>query len=198
MTKRLFIVFEGLDGSGLSTQAKLLYKHLSKKNLVLLTKEPSNSTVGKLIRTELKKSHVNHRWLQLLYVTDRKEHVSKVILPALNHEKIVICDRYVLSSLAFGSIKTKLDYLKKLNSSFPKPDITLLLKVPAKICVKRIKKTRGSFELFEHEKTLKNVWYTYQELAKKDKTIVIIDGARSKKEVFKTVKEVLGKTFDYL
>ncbi len=197
MTEGKFIVFEGLDGSGLSTQAKLLYTHLSKKNLVLLTKEPSNSTVGKLIRTELKKSHVNHRWLQLLYVTDRKEHISKVILSALNHGKIGVCDRYVLSSLAFGSIKTKLEYLKKLNSSFPKPDITLLLKVPVKVCLKRIKKTRGSFELFENEKTLKNVWYTYQELAKKDKTIVVIDGTKSKREVFKKVLKIFSQKFDF-
>lgn len=186
-----FIAFEGLDGSGLSTQAKLLAKYLQKKTQVWLTKEPTDSTIGKLIRAHLKKDKKNSKWLQNMFVKDRKEHV-KNILKALGEGKTVICDRYILSSIAYGSINTKTKVLQEMNKEFPKPDVTILLKVPPKVSLKRIKKSRGSFELFEHERKLKNVWSTYSELAKKDEKIVVIDGTRNKKDVFKRVKEVIG------
>ena len=191
-----FIVFEGLDGSGLSTQSKLLAKYLQKKNQnkVWLTKEPTDSTIGKLIRAHLKKDKKNSKWLQTMFVKNRKENV-KDILKALGEGKTVICDRYILSSIAYGSINTRVKVLQEMNKEFPKPDLTILLKVPAKICLKRIKKSRGSFELFEHERKLKNVWHTYSELAKKDKTIYVINGTKKKNEVFRKIREIIENVY---
>lgn len=191
-----FIVFEGLDGSGLSTQSKLLAKYLQKKNQkqVWLTKEPTDSTIGKLIRAHLRKDKMNSKWLQTMFVKNRKEHV-KEILKALREGKTVICDRYILSSIAYGSINTKIKVLQEMNKEFPKPNITILLKVPPKICLKRIKKSRGSFELFEHERKLKNVWYTYLEFAKKDNTIKVVDGTKKKSAVFRKIREIVENIY---
>ena len=107
----VLIVLEGTDGAGLSTQTALLAAHLRSKGevSVISTKEPTSSHIGNLIRSALK-----HEWkpspraLQLLFAADRAHHLENEIEPALQANKIVISDRYVLSSLAFGSIENDL------------------------------------------------------------------------------------------
>ena len=110
--KGILIVIEGLDGAGLSTQAALLAGYLRDKGeAVILTKEPTTSPIGNLIRSALK-----HEWkpspleLQLLFAADRENHLEKEIEPALRENKIVISDRYILSSLAFGSVDNDLGF----------------------------------------------------------------------------------------
>jgi len=187
-----FITFEGLDGSGLSTQAKLLATALKKKKYsVVLTKEPSNSPVSKFIREQLKKGNVHTKWFQLFFVADRLHHTKNVILPALQKNKIVICDRYVLSSLAFGSLDQSIAWLKKANKGFPKANMTILLSVSPKVCMQRIKKSRGSFQLFEHEKMLQKVWKTYAALARKDKSITVLNGNKPAKKVASAVMKLV-------
>src|SRR3989338_4884308 len=101
-----FIVFEGLDGSGQSTQAAPLRDFLIKNgHEVVLTKEPTkDSEAGKKIREALgKNTEVSPMYLQGLFAEDRKEHLDKVIIPALMGGKTVISDRYFFSSFAFGA-----------------------------------------------------------------------------------------------
>ena len=126
--KRFLIVIEGLDGAGLSTQAALLARYLRDKDEeVILTKEPTTSSIGNLIKAALK-----HEWnpsplaLQLLFAADRAHHLQNEIEPALRENKIVISDRYILSSLAFGSIDVDQEFLKRGNSTFIKPDLRYL------------------------------------------------------------------------
>ncbi len=96
----------------------------------------------------------------------------------------VICTRYILSTLAYGSIDIKdTQWLINLNKKFIWPDITFLLKVSPKICIQRIKKERFHKELFEEEDKLKKVYKNYLKFAKKFKNIYIIDGEKSIKEV---------------
>ncbi|MDD5047666.1 MAG: dTMP kinase, partial [Methanoregulaceae archaeon] len=105
--KGKFIVFEGLDGSGQSTQVKLLADFLKNKNIkVLATKEPTlDSAAGRLIRKALdKKTKILPKKFQELYAQDRKEHLNKVIIPNLEKGKTVISDRYFFSSFAYGSL----------------------------------------------------------------------------------------------
>jgi len=126
--KPLFIVFEGPDGSGLSTQTKLLAKWFkSKGEKVLLTKEPTNSMIGGLIRSILKKEwKVDMKTFGLLFSADRSHHLSNEIEPALKDGYNVVCDRYILSTLAFNVEKNNLEWLKKLNSHLENQTLFLL------------------------------------------------------------------------
>lgn len=190
-----FIVIEGLDGSGQSTQSKLLKDFLIKKRFkVILTKEPTlNSEAGKKIRRVLdKKEKTPPKKLQELFANDRKEHLKKIIIPALKKGKIVISDRYFFSSFAYGAADgLNLQWLIKINDKFLLPDLTFILKVSPKICIKRIEKRNKGKErtLFEEKDKLAKVWEIYKILPKKFENIEIIDGEKKIKDVFTKIKE---------
>ncbi len=190
--KGKFIVFEGLDGSGQSTQVQLLKDYLEKdkKVSVILTKEPTNEPpIGSLIRQILKKEiRVSPAALQLLFCADRSEHLEKIIKPALKKNKYVISDRYFYSTVAYGSLDLNIAWLIEMNKPFLIPDIVFLLKVRPRICMERIDKNRDKREFFEESKKLEKIWQTYKVLSRRFSNIKIIDGEKSIKEVFEEVK----------
>ncbi len=182
-----FIVFEGLDGSGTSTQANLLFKYLKKQGKkVYLTGEPTRSLIGGLIEGQISGDwQSSPECLQLLFTTDRAHHLEKEIIPLLRKGITVICTRYILSTLAYGSLDIKDEkWLTEINKKFIWPDITFLLKVSSKTCVQRIKKERFHKELFEKEEKLRKVYKNYLKFATIFKNIYIINGEKSIKEVF--------------
>lgn len=198
-----FIVFEGLDGSGQSTQAQKLVDFLNRPEQKLkfgcagahLTKEPTPNLIGGLIRSQL-----NGDWkssqecLQLLFTADRAHHLEKEIIPFLERGITVVCDRYFFSTVAFGSIAIKDEkWLLDLNKNFLLPDYLFLLKVSPKICVSRIHGTRYSVELFEKENILAQVWKEYDKLSRKFDNVYVINGEKSLEEVFETIRKSLNK-----
>ncbi len=191
-----FIVFDSLDGSGQSTQAKLLAETLNKVGKrTHITKEPTSYLIGGLIKSQL-----THDWkssqvcLQLLFCADRAYHLEKEVIPLLKRGINVISDRYFFSTLAYGNLEIKdLDWLIKINEKFLLPDITFFLKVSPKVCLQRIKKDRFEVTLFEKERILKKVWQNYEKLAKKFPNIFVIDGERSIEEVAKEIKKITLK-----
>ncbi|MBI4145166.1 dTMP kinase [Candidatus Woesearchaeota archaeon] len=190
--KGLFIVLEGIDGSGKGTQTKLLSEYLKKRGRrVLLTSEPSHSVVGAFAREQLQHRKMSQKWMQLLFAADRQHHVENDILPALKAGKTVICDRYSLSSLAYGSVSLPLSWLKKLNHTFPRPDLTIILDVPAEVGLKRVRGQRRSLELYERKNLLAKVRRNYLALAKGD--IKVVDASGSKKETFAAIKMIVDK-----
>lgn len=192
----MFIVFEGLDGSGQSTQAKLLKDYLEKERnfSVILTKEPTDQPpVGSLIRQILRKEiSVNPATLQLLFCADRSEHLERVIKPAIKKNQWVISDRYFYSTIAYGSLNLDVEWLIKLNEQFLIPNIVFLLKVRPEICLQRIDVNRGKREFFEEKEKLKKVWQTYEILGWRFSNIKVIDGEKSIEEVFEEVKSKIG------
>lgn len=196
--KRVFIAFEGLDGSGSSTQVEILKKNLNNLGLqTISTKEPTNNIVGGLIRGVLTREwQTTPEGLQLLFAADRAHHLKNKILPNLKKGKIVITDRYYFSSIAFGSLDLDKKWLLMLNYKFPVPDITFLLKVPPLECIRRVANIRGSFELFEEEKKLKKVWRAYSWLSQNKKYhIQIIDGEKSIDDISNQILEITQKKF---
>jgi len=183
--KGKFIAFEGIDGAGLTTQAELLEKYLrSKKHDVILTKEPTNNLIGGLIRAALRKEWVtSNRTLQLLFSADRAHHVEKEIIPALESGKIVITDRYFLSTIAYGMIELEKEWLKALNSKFLIPDIIFIIDIPVEVSLERIKISRFGFELFEERAKLEKVRKNFIELSKEYENCFLIDGNRKIEEV---------------
>jgi len=185
-SKGLFIAIEGLDGSGTSTQADLLTKNLNGIGCpTFLTKEPTNNLIGGLIRGTLTKDwQASPECLQLLFAADRAHHLDRMIIPARENGKTIITDRYIFSTIAFGSVECDKTWLEELNRKFLLPDITFFIDVPASICIKRIKNTRNQFELFEREKVLEQVRKNYLSLAKQKKyNIVVISGENNIDEI---------------
>jgi dTMP kinase len=189
-----FIVFEGLDGSGQSTQVKLLGDFLKKRGYqVILTKEPTQkSLAGQKIKEDLdKKTKIDPAQLQRLFAQDRKEHLEKITIPNLKEGRIVISDRYFFSSLAYGSIDLSLDWLIDLNKDFLYPDMTFILKVRPEICLERIRKRDNNFKLFEQQEKLTKAWRGYELLSQRFENIYMIDGEPPKEVVFTEIKELV-------
>lgn len=194
MKKGLLIVIEGPDGSGQSTQTQLLGKWFKEKNhKVFMTKEPTNSLVGGIIRVILKKEwKVDMKTLQLLFTADRAHHLNTEILPLLNKGINVISDRYILSTLAFGSIEEDLKWLKQINSKFPEPGFTFILNVPGKVCAKRIAKSRFGFEFFESAEKLELIRKNYLKLKDFHRNTYVIKGnERKPEEIHEEIVEIL-------
>src|SRR3989344_1588238 len=190
-----FIAFEGLDGSGLTTQATLLRNFfLSRNRDVILTKEPTDSLIGGLIRACLRKEwHTAPAVLQTLFAADRGHHLDTEIEPALKKGKIVICDRYILSTLAYGLLEVPLKSLLQLNEQFRKPNMTFIIDTQPKLCMDRIRRARPHIELFEDEARLLQIRKNYQSLRSQFPETFVIDGNRSVDEVYEDIQRIIVK-----
>ena len=190
-----FIVFEGLDGSGQTTQSRLLKDYLLQRGYkVVLTKEPTKTSKvsSKIQKFLAQKEKTLSKKLQELFAKDRKEHLKKVIIPALKKGKIVISDRYFFSSFAYGKASgVAFKYLFQINKNFLMPDLTFILKVPPKICLKRIIKREKEITLFEKKEKLDKVWETYKIMPERFENVYIINGEKPKEEVFSQVKKIV-------
>jgi len=193
--KGAFVVVEGLDGAGQSTQIEMLEKSLKDLGYpIAATKEPTNNVIGGLIRGQL-----THDWtasmecLQLLFAADRAHHLDRFIIPALKAGNVVVSDRYFFSNIAFGSPEINREWLVNLNERFIYPDITFLLKVPAETCIKRMEANRFELELFEKKEKLARVWRTYEYLAKKYPRVKVIDGTQSITQISGEIIELTKK-----
>ncbi|MFH1036931.1 MAG: dTMP kinase [Patescibacteria group bacterium] len=197
-----FIVFEGLDGSGQSTQAGKLVDFLNEPKQKLkfghtgahLTKEPTSYLIGGLLRSQLSGDwKSSQECLQLLFSADRAHHLEKEIIPLLERGVTVVCDRYFFSTMAYGSLDIKdKKWLVDLNRNFLYPDITFLLKVSPKVCIERINKTRYGVTLFEKEQSLAKVWQNFIVLPKKFKNIHVINGEKSVDKVFEDIRKIIN------
>lgn len=193
----MFIVFEGLDGSGQSTQIALLEKYLKLKGKkVHVTAEPSSSLIGGLIRAVL-----THHWklsnmgLQLLYCADRAHHLETEVYPALKKGNIVLSSRYFFSTIAFGSLNHDIKWLEKINEKFPKPDLTFFIKVSPKECLKRLNMSRFRKEIFEKEQKMEKVIKTYIKIgkSKKYKNFFTINGEQNIDKVSQDIIKIIDR-----
>ncbi len=194
----LFIAFEGLDGSGSNHYAATLARLLADDGYrTVHTHEPTKSMIGGLIRARLAGEwDIAPETLQLLFTADRAEHLRTKILPALEAGRIVICDRYLLSALAYNAVLVNdLPWLKSLNARFLVPDVQFLIRVNPKLCARRVKEERLEIELFREEQKLTRVWKEYQRVAAEYEHVHTIDGERDDVAV---IDELLAITRRYL
>jgi len=188
-----FIVFEGLDGAGVTTQATLLRNYFLGKNKdVILTKEPTDGLIGGLIKSCLRSEwKTDPLTLQMLFAADRSHHLITEIEPALKNDKIVISDRYIMSSLVFGSIYISLDMLKQLNVHFRKPNLTIVVDTHPRVCIERMKKARHHVELFEEEQKLEQIRRNYIMLKNYFPEMHFIDGNRPADEISNEIRKIV-------
>ena len=156
----------------------------------ILTKEPTSGEIGRLIR-KLLKSMTSPEEEALLFAADRCEHVKNLIEPAINDGKIVVTDRYVYSSYAYQSARgLSLNWIKEINKFAPKPDIAILIDIPAEIAFKRIeKKPDDRFKTLEFQNKVRNI---YLQLAKTE-GMEIVDGSQSIERVQNQIREIVSK-----
>jgi len=175
MKKNLFIALEGIDGSGKSTQVKLLTEKLEQAgHKVYTTCEPTDSPIGKIIRDIFThKMEADHRTIAGLFVADRLDHLlnkTNGILKKLEEGYTVITDRYYFSSYAYQSTHMDLDWVINANSlsaNLLRPDLNIYIDISPELSIERLNRGRTSIELYETLENLQNVREKYFEVMEK-------------------------------
>ena len=201
----MFITFEGIDYSGKSTQAQLLYAYLQKKKLkTILLREPGGTKISEKVREILlDREHLEMTPLAefLLFSASRSQLVSQVIRPYLAKDYIVICDRYYDSSTAYQGFGGKAD-LKKINmvNDFAtvglKPDLTFLIDISPAEAFKRAEKRSGSKDRMENKdlRFYNRVHKGFQQLAGTNKKrFVVLNGTLSEELLYNRITEIVNK-----
>ncbi|MCL4365596.1 dTMP kinase [Candidatus Marsarchaeota archaeon] len=183
----MFISFEGIDGSGKTTQAKLIYDELRKNHKCVLTREPTQGDIGNFVKKLIKRKKINPMAAQLLFAADRSFHLENLIKPKLKSNNIVVTDRYYLSTIAYGKASgLNESWLELVNSRFLKPDITFVFDIDPKVAIRRIESRRKGTAYFEKLKFLKTTRNVYRRLARQH-GCYMIDGSQD----IETIKELL-------
>jgi len=192
----LFIDIDGLDGSGQSTQIELLNKRLYKEAITpVLTKEPAEDCCcGQEIRQILRKERQaeNPLKLQEMFVANRKDHLERVIVPSLKNGGVVITDRYLWSTITYGSLDIPAVELIKMNQDFILPDITVFLDVSPQECLKRITNNRPSQEFFVELEKMEKIHKAYKWLTEQfSNNITVVNGEREMEEIAREISNII-------
>ena len=208
--KGLFIAFEGIDGAGLTTHSRMVERWLIEERgmeKVLLTKEPTDSMIGFLLRGIMSRQvsitpypHV----MALLFAADRLYHLyedpygpgprHRGILSALKEGYVVISDRYVVSSMAYQggrdvgalSLSVDLDWVREVNRYAPLPDVVVYLDVPPEVSTSRIRRSRWTWQIYENRADLMETYRNFRrlldDLRAEGVTVVEVDEVKDGRE----------------
>lgn len=207
MKKGKFIVLEGLDGCGKSTQLQRLAKTLEAKGeTVILTAEPTSFETGGYLRRILSESQEKNMYLQAaLFLADRLEHITHPqfgIRQYLEKGCCVICDRYYYSSFAYQGTATDMDWVMEMNLNCQEiltPDLAVFLDVNPDTCKERIDRVREKPELYEKDvalmREIRQNFLAVIERLQPTQKIVTIDANRSPEQVEKEILNYVQETF---
>ncbi|MBS1148553.1 MAG: tmk [Myxococcaceae bacterium] len=201
-----FVVIEGLDGAGTTTQCAALARELRAEGReVLTTREPSDGPIGKMIRQALtrqlglsaKKKPLTPETLALMFAADRVDHVAREIEPALERGAVVLSDRYLLSSLAYQGSQLPIGWVEEINARARVPDLTLFLEIDPELGAQRRAVRGGKRELYEtraiQRRTAKQYLAAIALRRKAGEKVVVLDGGASVNEVTAAAMKALGK-----
>jgi dTMP kinase len=198
--KNSFIAFEGIDGSGKSTQVKILSDNLKKAgHKVYVTCEPTNSPIGSVIRNIFShRMEADHRTIAALFVADRLDHLlnkTNGILKKMEEGYTVITDRYYFSSYAYHGTHMSMDWVIEANSlsaELLRPDLNIYIDIPPEVSMHRLAKGRNSMDLYETLENLKQVRACYLEAFAKlgaRESIFSVDGNRESDQIAREIWE---------
>ena len=211
LRKSFFIVFEGIEGSGKSYQAKILYNKLKEKiKNIILTREPGGTKGAEIIRKIILKDYFEKNKKikfdkytdTLLYLAARNEHIKNKIQPAIKKKQIIICDRFIDSTLAYQVYgkKVSLKFINDIHRQILKnikPDITIILKVKKNSFLKRLKKrkTRNRYDNFPVKFYLE-AQKSFLKISKGKKNYVVLESSENtsvlQKKIFLIIKKKIG------
>jgi dTMP kinase len=201
--KGKFIVFEGIDGSGKSTQIKKVSKSLIESGFKIhSTFEPTDGPIGSLIRQMLSgEVKTDQRTIASLFAADRTDHLVNSIngmKRKVDDGEIVLCDRYYFSSYAYHAQYIDMDWVinaNSLNADIMRPDLTVFVDVDPEVCIERIRNNRGSFEMYERidimKKVRENYFIAFDALKEKE-TVVVVDGNTDMESVAAAILNQIG------
>ncbi len=191
MNRPLFIVFEGIDGSGKSTQCDLLFAHSLSLGLpAVKLVEPTGGPWGRKIRVMLREKEMAPAEEQMrLFILDRQDDAEKNILPALEEKRIIVMDRYYFSNAAYqGAAGTAPEEIigENRKMGFPEPDRVYFVDIPPDCAMRRVTGRGEGEEIFEKESSLQKVRDNFLSIA--DERFLVVDGTGSVDEIFETIK----------
>ncbi len=193
MQKGILIVFEGIDGSGKSTQAEVLFKRLQEEDFdAAYFREPSKGKWGRKIKKKaLHPDSLTPEEELNLFLKDRRENVEKNLKPALKKKKVVILDRYYYSTIAYQGAKGIDEKLiRRMNEEFVvEPDLVFIFDIDPQKGLERIKNRKKKDRLFEREDYLVKVREIFRSF--KGEKFVHIDALKSKEEISKEIQEIV-------
>ncbi len=190
-----FIVIEGLDGAGTTTQLTRLQAALQQVGATAMaTREPTAGPIGRIIRQTLGReaSAPSVNSLPWMFAADRSDHLERTVEPALARGEYVVSDRYVPSSLAYQSLTLPLEDVFALNARFRVPDLLIFVRVPVDVCMQRIGGRDQKREIYEQTDALTAVSNAYdavlQRLGERGDPIVEVDGTQSMDAVEQAIR----------
>lgn len=199
MILKNFIVFEGIDGAGTSTQIKKICERNPQK--FFQTAEPTSLETGKFLRRMLGgEFSVDEKTNSFLFAADRAEHLygKNGIIEQINNGKTVISDRYLFSSLAYQSISCGEELPKLLNSTFPLPEILFFFEIDPEISLKRVDSRNEKKEIYEKIETQKKIALEYEKIISEYENnpsctmkIIRIDATKSIEEISDTISKII-------
>ena len=199
MILKNFIVFEGIDGAGTSTQIKKICEKNPQK--FFQTAEPTSLETGKFLRKMLGgEFSVDEKTNSFLFAADRAEHLygKNGIIEQINNGKTVISDRYLFSSLAYQSISCGEELPKLLNSAFPLPEILFFFEIDPEISLKRVDSRNEKKEIYEKIETQKKIAMEYEKIISEYENnpsctmkIIRIDATKSIEEISEAISKII-------
>ena len=194
-----FIVLEGLDGAGTTTQLHALSRYYEfNRRRYAITNEPTSNPIGQLVRQVLqKKVRTTSEALALLYAADRDDHLYNPaygIIRLLEEGTVVISDRYFYSSIAYQSVECDPSFIRSIND-FPSPEVIIYIDTPVEECLRRIEKRGGEKELFDRREFLTEVRKNYEKAFKdlpEGVHLVRVDGMASPEAVEAEIRKALS------
>ena len=198
-----FIVLEGIDGSGTTTQLDRAVAFVgSLGHRAVATREPSAGPIGRLLREALHGrlsmadgSRMDGRTMALLFAADRIDHLQREIEPHLAGGTTVVSDRYLLSSLAYQAEEADRAWVATLAREILAPDLTVLLDLPIEVAARRREAAGRPIERYDADSYLAKVAANYRELARAQPTLVVVNGAATKDEVSASMCRAIASLF---
>ncbi|KAI4451970.1 Thymidylate kinase [Eubacterium plexicaudatum ASF492] len=202
--KGIFIAFEGIDGSGKSTQIRLLADYLRKMEVAFYTTmEPTDSPIGSMIHQIMTgRMHADPKVIAALFTADRLDHLLNEvngIARRIDEGTTVIMDRYYLSSYAYQSVDLPLEWLIHANEpakEIMRPDVNIFIDIEPELAMERISGNRFQKELFEEQSRLERVRRNYLDVFDRlqgEEQVVVIDGNRSQEAVAEDIRSTVMK-----
>jgi dTMP kinase len=190
-SRAIFVVLEGIDGSGTTTQLDRLVKHLEARGRrAHATREPSQGPIGLLLRELLLGRHAlpdgapaDGQAMALLFAADRRDHLRREIEPHVTAGADVVSDRYLMSSLAYQAEEADRDWVASLARGLRPADLTILLDVPVGVAAARRRAAGRVTERYDDDAVQARVAESYRRLAAADPSALVLDGGGSIDEV---------------